>query len=192
MIALIRPECPNPVALAKGDYADPVNKDALRKSTAGKCMYCEGKFEQNSYSHVEHIKPKVKFPELKFSWDNLGFSCQVCNTNKGEKYDETTPFIDPYSENPEEYIVFLEYYVYPRRDSKRGKYSIDELQLNRAGLVERRKEKIDRLYLLIKVFFSLSDKLLRTQVITELRAEADKDKEYSAMVKSVLLAQGIL
>jgi uncharacterized protein (TIGR02646 family) len=192
MIALVRPECPNPAALANNDYANQVNKEALRKSTAGKCMYCEGKFEQSSYAHVEHIKPKTKFPELKFSWDNLGFSCQVCNTNKGEKYDETTPFINPYNENPEDYLVFLDFYVHPRRDSERGKYSITELQLNRAGLIERRKERIDKLYTLINVFSCIPNESFRAQLLTEIKAEADKDKEYSAMVKSVLLAQGIL
>jgi hypothetical protein len=192
MIALIRPQCPNPAALAKGNYKDPVNKDALRKSTAGKCMYCESKIEQVSYSHVEHIKPKVKFPELEFVWDNLGFSCEVCNNKKWQKYDETTPFINPYSENPEDHLLFLGFYVYPRGGSERGEYSINELRLNRAGLIEKRKEKIDKLYTMINVFSCISNESLRTQLLTELKTEAEKDKEYSAMIKSVLLAQGIL
>jgi len=192
MIALIRPECPNPEALAKGNYKDPVNKEALRKSTAGKCMYCESKIEQVSYPHVEHIKPKAKFPELKFLWDNLGFSCQICNTNKGEKYDETTPFIDPYSENPEDHIVFLLFYLFPKQGSERGEYTIKELDLNRANLVERRKERIDKLNLMINAAYRTSSESLRNQAIMELKTEADKDKEYSAITKSVLLAQGIL
>ena len=81
MIALKRPKCPNPAALVKKKYDDPLNKEALRKSTSGKCMYCESKMEHISYAHVEHIKPKSKFPELEFEWTNLGFSCQICNTN---------------------------------------------------------------------------------------------------------------
>ena len=91
MIRLIRPECPNPAALDAKNYKDTVNKEALRESTSGKCMYCESKIGYSSYPHVEHIKPKKKFPELEFSWNNLGFSCQVCNTNKGDKYDEAIP-----------------------------------------------------------------------------------------------------
>jgi len=192
MIALIRPECPNPAVLTKGDYKDSVNKEALRKSTAGKCMYCESKIEHNSYAHVEHIKPKAKFPELEFSWDNLGFSCQVCNTNKGEKYDETTPFIDPYSENPEDHIVFLLLYLFPKQGSERGEYTIKELDLNRPNLIERRKERIDKLIVMINATYRTSSENLRNQAIMELKAEAEKDKEYSAMIKSVLIAQGIL
>jgi uncharacterized protein (TIGR02646 family) len=114
MIVLVRPECPNPPALTKGDYTDSVNKEALRKSTAGKCMYCESKIEHNSYAHVEHIKPKKKFPELEFVWENLGFSCEVCNKKKWQKYNETTPFINPYNENPEDYLVFYKFYIYPQ------------------------------------------------------------------------------
>jgi len=192
MIALIRPECPNPTALAEENYVDSKNKEALQKSTAGKCMYCESNIGHISYAHLEHIKPKAKFPELKFSWGNLGFCCQVCNTNKGEKYSETTPFINPYNENPEDYLVFLDYYVHPRGDSERGKYSIIELQLNRAGLIERRKERIDKMKILIEIANHKSYNSLRNQIITILKEEVCKDKEYSAMVKSVLFAQGIL
>jgi len=192
VIPLIRPECPNPAALAKRNYKDPTNKEALRKSTAGKCMYCESKIEHDSYAHVEHIKPKKKFSELEFAWDNLGFSCQICNTNKGEKYDESTPFINPYNENPEDHIVFFEFYVYPRRGSKRGEYTIKELDLNRGNLVDRRKERFYKLEILLKAAKHTPEDSLRNQIITILKTDADKDKEYSAMVKSVLLAQGIL
>jgi len=192
MIALVRPECPNPAALTKGDYKDTVNKEALRKSTSGKCMYCESKIEHNSFAHVEHIKPKSKFPELEFVWENLGFCCQLCNTNKGQKYNEVTPFIDPYSENPENHLVFLEFMVDPKNDSERGKYSIKELDLNRAGLIERRKERLDKFVIMINAAYRTSSRSLKDQAIAELKAEAEKDKEYSAMIKTILLAQNIL
>jgi hypothetical protein len=186
MVALIRPECPNPAALAAGNYADPVNKDGLRKSTSGKCMYCESKVEHISYAHIEHIKPKAKFPELEFEWDNLGFSCQVCNTNKGQKYDETMPFINPYNENPEEHIVFFGFFIFPKRGSERGEYTITELQLNRAGLIDKRKDRIEKLNLMINAAFRTANKSLHIQAIAEIKKEAEKDKEYSAMVKSIL------
>jgi len=192
MIALVRPECPNPAALTKGDYANPVNKEALEKSTSGKCMYCESKIGHNSFAHVEHIKPKSKFPELEFVWENLGYCCQFCNTNKGQKYDEVTPFIDPYSENPENHLVFLGFVVCPKQGSERGEYSIKELDLNRAGLIERRKEKVDKFNIMIKAAYRTSSKSLKDQALTQLKEEAQKDKEYSAMVKTILLAQSIL
>jgi len=194
MIALVHPACPNPAALAAGNYADKKNKDALRKSTFGKCMYCESKMEHNSYSHVEHIKPKSnkKFPELKFVWENLGFSCTCCNTNKGEKYNEDTPFINPYKDNPEDHLDFLDFYIYPKNGSKRGEYTERELELNRSGLVDDRKERMIIIKRMIKAANITKNDLLRNQAMEEIKNEAKQDKEYSAMVKSLLIAQGIL
>ena len=79
MIKLDRPSCPNPRALTKGDYKHPDNKIALKNSTFGKCMYCESKITHIDYGDIEHIKPKSKYPTLKFTWSNLGFACTVCN-----------------------------------------------------------------------------------------------------------------
>jgi len=192
MIALVRPECPNPAALTKKNYKDKVNKEALRQSTSGKCMYCESKIVHNSFAHVEHIKPKSKFPELEFVWENHGYSCQSCNTKKWQKYDEATPFIDPYNENPENHLVFIGFIIYPKQGSERGEYSIKELQLNRAGLIERRKERLDKFNIMIKAAFRTLNESLKNQAIAEIKAEAKKDKEYSAMIKNILLAQNIL
>jgi hypothetical protein len=59
-------------------------------------------------------------------------------------------------------------------------------------LVERRKERVEKLMILVKAAEHMSSDSLRNQIMTELRTESARDKEYSAMVKSVLLAQGIL
>ena len=192
MIRLIRPECPYPKALDRNDYSHDLNKEALRRSTSGKCMYCESRMEHNSFSHVEHIKPKSKFPELEFVWDNLGFSCEWCNTNKSDKYDEAIPFINPYNENPEEHLVFLEHIMYPKNGSARGEYTKTELKLNRSGLIDDRKEKIIYIKKMINAAFNASIESLRNQMIEELKTEAESDKEYSAMVKSILITEGIL
>ena len=192
MIALIRPPCPNPKALIAGNYKHPDNKNALRKSTSGKCMYCESKMEHNSFSQIEHIKPKSKFPELEFEWENLGFSCEWCNNNKRDKYSDKMPFINPYNENPEDNIEFKSFIISPKQGSERGLYTINEIDLNRAGLIEDRKEKIDKINMMISAANRTSSESLRNQTIEAVKEEAEKDKEYSAMIKSVLLAEGIL
>jgi len=192
MIALTRPECPNPDALAKRNYRHEENKEALRKPTHGKCMYCEGKMEPTSYSDIEHIKPKSKFPELEFAWENLGFACQRCNRNKGAEYNETEPLINPYDENPEDYIYFWEWFAKPVRGSSRGEYTIRKLDLNRIGLVETRQEKFEDIEKLIKILSGLSDESLRNQLITEIRKEAKGDQEYSAMVRCALAVRRLL
>jgi len=192
MIALVHPACPNPAALEKSNYKHRDNKEALRKSTSGKCMYCEAKIEHVGHFHVEHIKPKKKFPELEFVWENLGISCPCCNENKGDKYNEETPFINPYDENPEDHLDFFDFYIYSKNGSERGKYTELELDLNRSSLLDDRKERMIIIKRMIKAANITKNDLLRNQAMEEIKNEAKQDKEYSAMVKSLLIAQGIL
>lgn len=37
--------------------------------------------------HVDHIKPRSKFPELSLTFDNLQILCEDCNLGKSNKYD---------------------------------------------------------------------------------------------------------
>jgi 5-methylcytosine-specific restriction endonuclease McrA len=73
MITLHRPPCPNPQALADGDYTEEQNKAALLKSSHDKCMYCESKLGAESYPQIEHIRPKSKYPNLEFVWTKAGY-----------------------------------------------------------------------------------------------------------------------
>jgi uncharacterized protein (TIGR02646 family) len=189
MIALNRPQCPNPDALKKGNYKHPVNKVALGNSTHQKCMYCESKIGHTDYAHVEHIKPKTKYPDLEFAWDNLGYSCAICNVNKGEKYDETLPFINPYTEDPEKHITFAGYYA--MQDSRRGKHTIDELKLNRAELLEERKETIEKIVMLIKALNFVQSENLKQKAVERICNEAANDKRYSSAVKCFLKTKNI-
>ena len=86
MIQLAKPVCPNMAALVGGNYKHPDNKRVLEEVSFGKCIYCEAKVTDVYYGDVEHIKPKLKFPELEFDWDNLGFVCAKCNGEKHDKY----------------------------------------------------------------------------------------------------------
>ncbi|MDR0909365.1 MAG: HNH endonuclease [Spirochaetaceae bacterium] len=191
MVALARPACPNPEALAKGNYKHPQNKDALRKSTSGKCMYCESKIDHNSFAHVEHIKPKAKYPELEFVWDNLGYSCERCNNYKGDIYDEALPFINPYDEEPEGHIIFIGALAFCKQGSERGEFTIKALQLNRADLIEDRQERLNAISAFITAAFRSQNASLRTQALVEIKKEAEKDREYSRAVASLLVMQGI-
>ena len=197
MVALIRPDCPNPAALA-GDYnsdptySDPINKDALKKSTFGKCMYCESKIGHASYPEVEHIKPKIKYPELEFVWENLGSSCPVCNRKKGFNYDESIPFINPYDEDPETLFMFIDHIIWPKNNSNRAKFTINSIKLNRDDLIDRRKDKLDDVRKMINAAKNSIVESLKEQLLVELIEKSGKDKEYSVAVKNLLISQGIL
>jgi len=186
MIRLDRPSCPNPTALTRGDYKHPDNKTALKASTSDKCMYCESKVTHIDYGDVEHIKPKSKYPNLEFEWSNHGFSCSICNrTYKKDKYDEATPLINPYDDEPSEHIIFNGAIVFAKQGSERGELSIIDLGLNRAELIEKRQEKIDEIDKVIKVCFRTTNETLRNNALDELKNEANNDKEYSMVVKAL-------
>lgn len=54
---------------------------AIRKY-GNKCLCC-GSREK---IHVDHIKPRSKFPELTWEISNLQILCEKCNQGKGAKY----------------------------------------------------------------------------------------------------------
>jgi len=192
MIQLDRPPCPNPTALSAGDYKHPDNKKVLKASTSDKCMYCESKITHIDYGDIEHIKPKSIYPSLEFTWDNLGFSCTVCNrTYKKNKYDETTPLINPYDEEPSEHIICSGAIVFAKQGSERGELSIVDLGLNRVELIEKRQLKINEMDKVIKACFRSTNETLKNNALDELRKEANSDKEYSMIIKSFFESQNI-
>ena len=52
-------------------------------------FYCGG---QRNF-HVEHFAPKEKFPELKYIYQNLMYSCPYCNSAKSDRWPSDDPFV---------------------------------------------------------------------------------------------------
>ncbi|EHZ2591095.1 HNH endonuclease signature motif containing protein [Vibrio vulnificus] len=189
MIRLHRPACPNPEALADGNYKHPSNKSALKDASNDKCMYCECKISHIDFAHVEHIKPKAndKFPQLKFSWDNLGYACPRCNNAKSDKYHNDTPYINPYDEDPQEHLVAYGTYLFSKNGSERGELTIKDIKLNRPELLEKRQQRIEEIKRSIDACFRTASQALRDAALAELQKEAESDKELSLFVKSFLV-----
>lgn len=57
-------------------------RNQVFKKYGYKCMKCG--YEDKS-NHIDHIKPKSKFPELKFDFDNLQVLCKLCNFEKSNR-----------------------------------------------------------------------------------------------------------
>ena len=79
--------------------------DRLKKDFHNKCYICEMKELQDP--NVEHLLPHKngKYPERKFDWENLFWSCGHCNSIKNNsKYD--AGIIDCCKQEPEEYLDF--------------------------------------------------------------------------------------
>lgn len=88
-----------------GSYSEPDVIKQLKEDFHNKCYICEIKDLQDP--EVEHLMPHKngKYPERKFDWNNLFWSCGHCNKVKNqEKYDEG--IIDCCKDDPEEVIFF--------------------------------------------------------------------------------------
>jgi hypothetical protein len=194
MIKIDRPDCPHPRALENEDYKHPKNKAALKDASHGKCMYCESKVSHVDYAHVEHIKPKDSglFPELKFVWSNLGYSCALCNGKKSNKYFPDAPFINPYDEDPGDHIFAFGAFLFNKNGSERGEITIREIGLNRPALVEQRSNKISSISKAIDACCRTTSTHLRASALQAIKEEAAADREFSAVVAGLLKAQQLI
>ena len=102
---------PSPASLAvesakkNGSYAKPDVIERLKKDFYNKCYICELKDLQDP--QVEHLLPHKNgaFPERKFDWENLFWSCEHCNSVKNQsKYEKG--IIDCCKTDPEALIIF--------------------------------------------------------------------------------------
>lgn len=92
-------------------YNNKTIKDTLEKETFGKCAYCESKIKHIEFGDIEHILPKRKDarPDLYVEWSNLTLACEVCNrVNKRDYYNPNAPLVNPYEDDPKDFLFFLE------------------------------------------------------------------------------------
>lgn len=164
-------------------YGHKAVKEQLKKEQFGKCCYCEAEFTANGYGDVEHFRPKGGYQqhrndEIKkpgyywkaYDWDNLFFSCQICNTSykrnyfpladetqraKSHHYDidkESPLLIHPSQDTPENHIGFREGVCFPKDD--KGKESIFAYGIDRDELIEQRREylnEVDNNYIIARL-----------------------------------------
>jgi uncharacterized protein (TIGR02646 family) len=52
------------------------------------CMMCGASPKEDGIKlHVDHIKPRSKYPELSLDYNNLQVLCEPCNLGKGNRYE---------------------------------------------------------------------------------------------------------
>lgn len=167
----------------KNKYRHPEIKAVLIKETNGKCAYCESKLLHIAYGDVEHIVPKSTHPDVTFDWENLTLACDVCNTNKGDKFSDGIGFVDPYNHDPEGRFIVIGSLIFGNPGDADARITEESLKLNRAALVERRDQHIRYIRDQIEVI-RYAPAHLRTILIQSLYDEAQPDKEYSKVAKA--------
>ena len=186
LMALVNAGQPIPSAL-QSRYKQPDVKAQLERETYGKCMYCESKIGHIAYEHIEHIKPKAvgRYPALTFDWNNLGLACPKCNGNKGDSYDEQVPYVNPYVDDPTDFLTAFGALIYHRLGNARGELTEKGLDLNRLQLIEQRKERLDAIRLLFDRHMAEQKPAMKELLRSEIEAELEKDKPYSYCAKSL-------
>ena len=53
-----------------------------------KCCLCGRSPKEGVILHVDHIKPRSKYPKLELDIENLQILCEDCNLGKSNKYEE--------------------------------------------------------------------------------------------------------
>lgn len=150
-------------------YGDATVKAQLIDEQHGKCCFCEADFTANGYGDVEHFRPKAGYTEnrnsklirpgyywLAYDWNNLFFSCQICNQRFKKNYfpleDETNRasnhtidyhnedpiLLHPAIDEPGDHITFNRHI--PTARTNRGKISITGFGIDRPEL-NRLREK---------------------------------------------------
>ena len=124
-------------------------KQEIANHCGGQCVYCaisEGRFGGIRNFHVEHFRPKVKFPALENDIRNLYLACAICNVLKCDDWPaepaadhSLTAYPDPsvadynmlFTVSPATYEL--------GSFTVAGKYVIERILLNRAQLVLERR-----------------------------------------------------
>lgn len=151
----IKRSFPAPESLAEeakkvnGKYDKPDVIARLKEDFHNKCYICEMKDLQDP--NVEHLYPHKngKYPERKFDWENLFWSCGHCNGVKNNsKYDGG--ILDCCRQDPEKYLYFR---------MKNNDVNIE--------VADSADEELKRTALLITETFSLKNTGMRTYASDE-------------------------
>lgn len=158
-----------------GIYNDATVKQQLRNDQHQKCCYCESLFTDTSYGDVEHFRPKAGYQQewkgplhkpgyywLAYDWNNLFFSCQLCNQEfKGNYFplindssarakshtdvinQEQPLLLNPAVDNPEDHLTFVKDAI--AAVDERGKESIKAFGLDRPDLIKSRLDHLKKL-----------------------------------------------
>ena len=122
-------------------------------------MYCR-KTDRNQYKgsfHVEHYKPKNRFPELVNEYNNLFYACATCNQFKGDYWSDEKPLqvLNPCDHVMSHHLMFSHELV--EKLTPQGEFNIELLRLNNNESILFRREAIGSILSLIKIVFSLKN-----------------------------------
>ena len=124
-------------------------KQAIADHCDGRCVYCaipEARFGGIRNFHIEHFRPKVKFPKLENDIRNLYLACAICNVLKCDDWPaepaanhSRATYPDPSLTDYNALFVISSTTHEVRSRTVAGKYLVERVLLNRAQLILERR-----------------------------------------------------
>lgn len=187
------------VIQAQSKYNDKEIKATLVAMFQGKCAYCESHIAVVTYGEIEHFRPKSKYPELTFAWNNLLLACDRCNDagHKGNRFPldgEGNPLLldptDPDTE-PQAHLDFVWDHkaglasIYGKDDRGRTVEEIFDLngKRDRQALMQHRSLTVKKLWLLLKFAQTTTQAHSQEEAWNLLREACQSRAEYSAFAR---------
>ncbi len=130
---MIKVQKQKPIRTCSKTYSNYTSfRQYLKTDFNQRCGYCDDPYihyGQKIDFHIDHFKPKSKFPDLETNYNNLVYSCPYCNKAKSDKWKEVNGFIDPCEA---EYDSHLERNNKGQIKAKtpRGEYIVNNLRLS--------------------------------------------------------------
>ena len=124
-------------------------KPYLRQDFHYHCVYCtvhEVEWGGLRNFHVDHYRPKSRFPHLICDYSNLLYACGVCNVYKGDDWPSDDPledgqgYLDPCEHDFDDHFRFQDDGIICGL-SPVAKYMIERLHLNRSQIVRQRYKR---------------------------------------------------
>ena len=174
----------------KNKYRQDDIKESLANMYSNHCCYCEsiiGK-EYATYGRIEHLKPKSIFHNECYNWNNLHWSCEVCNTSyKGDNWDNNNPILDPCIDVITDYLYldtttgeYLECHSNPRATT-----TITHTGLNRDGLVKARHRKLIELARNYSIYKKIGEEKSFISLYTNLKEDLDYPSVYETFLNEI-------
>jgi uncharacterized protein (TIGR02646 family) len=198
--------------IKKNIYGHQTVKNALTTAQYQKCCFCERKTEigdiehlrpKNAYQQKEGKSlSKPGYYWLAYEWENLFFCCEKCNRSYKRNLfplaDESKRakshldhinreeplFINPETENPEEFIEFIGIHPQAINNNARAKTTIKRTGIDRPFLDERRLTT----YKAMKVIYMLInspniDQATKNELQQLLNEATQNSAEFASMIR---------
>lgn len=124
-------------------------KQVVADHCDGRCVYCaipEGRFGGIRNFHIEHFRPKAKFPRLENDIRNLYLACAVCNVLKCDDWPaepandhSLAAYPDPSVTDYNTLLLVSQANYEVNAVTIAGRYLIERILLNRAQLILERR-----------------------------------------------------